>query len=144
LNLCGLSLGGMLALHFAIDNPEKVKTLTLIGTQYKMPKTLLKFQNIVFSIMPKSVFKNMGFQKKDIICLTNSMIDLDFSAKLKDVACNTLILCGTKDSANKKASKCLAESIIGSELKLIENAGHEVNKDNPKALALELESFYRK
>ena len=32
-NLCGLSLGGVLALHYAAENPKKVNSLILIGTQ---------------------------------------------------------------------------------------------------------------
>ena len=34
LHLCGLSLGGILALNYAIDYPEKVESLVLLGTQY--------------------------------------------------------------------------------------------------------------
>ena len=34
INLCGLSLGGILALNYAIDHPKKIKSLVLIGTQY--------------------------------------------------------------------------------------------------------------
>ena len=63
-NICGLSLGAVLALNYTIDHPEKVKSLILIAAQYKMPKTLLKFQNIVFKFMPESTFN---------IELTNSM-----------------------------------------------------------------------
>ena len=37
-HLCGLSLGGILALNYALDFPEKVKTLVLIGTPHKIPK----------------------------------------------------------------------------------------------------------
>ena len=31
-NLCGLSLGGILALDYTLEHPETVKTLVLIGT----------------------------------------------------------------------------------------------------------------
>lgn len=31
IHLCGLSLGGILALNFALDFPQKLKTLVLIG-----------------------------------------------------------------------------------------------------------------
>ena len=31
-HLCGLSLGGILALDYALEHPENVKTLVLIGT----------------------------------------------------------------------------------------------------------------
>ena len=39
--LCGISLGAVLALHYALDNPQKVKSLILIAPQYKMPRLLL-------------------------------------------------------------------------------------------------------
>ena len=42
IDLCGLSLGGVLALNYAIERPGKIKTLDLIATPYKMPKMLLK------------------------------------------------------------------------------------------------------
>lgn len=142
LNLCGLSLGGVLALNYAIDYPERVNSLVLIGAQYKMPKTILKLQNIIFRFMPESAFKNMGFQKKDFIQLTNSMMDLDFSKRLKEIPCATLVLCGGKDNANKKAAKGLAENIQRAEYKLVDDTSHEVNIENPQKLALELETFW--
>ena len=140
LNLCGLSLGGVLALNYAIDNPTKIQSLVLIGTQYKMPRALLKLQNIIFRVMPNSVFKGMGLAKKDVINLTNSMMHIDFSAELKNISCRTLIICGVKDSANKRAANELSKTIQSAELKFISNASHEVNKDNPEILALEIES----
>ena len=42
--MCGLSLGGILALQYAIEHPEHIHALALIGTQYTMPKTLLRIQ----------------------------------------------------------------------------------------------------
>ena len=67
--LVGLSLGGILAMQYSIEHPEKVKSLVLIGTQYKMPKRLLKLQNVLFHLMPDSEFSKMGFQKSDFISL---------------------------------------------------------------------------
>ncbi|MCL2055344.1 MAG: alpha/beta hydrolase [Oscillospiraceae bacterium] len=133
--LCGLSLGGMLALNYTLVHPEKVKSLILIGTQYKIPKGLFKFQNLIFNILPKSAFKSMGFSKSDILRLTKSMIELDFSTELTKVSCDTLIICGAKDKANFKAANELSECILTAKLKIIENAAHEVNKDNPEELA---------
>ena len=51
--LCGLSLGGVLALNYAIDHPQKVKALILIAAQYKMPARLLKVQNLMFHQDPQ-------------------------------------------------------------------------------------------
>ncbi|MFF5995051.1 alpha/beta fold hydrolase [Lysinibacillus sp. KU-BSD001] len=144
LNLCGLSLGGILALNYAIDYPEKVGSLVLIGTQYVMPKLLLKLQNIIFRFMPKTSFEKIGFKKKDFFKLTDSMVDLNFSKNLIDISCVTLIVCGKKDRANRNASKGLVGRIPEAELRFIANAGHEVNIQAPRVLAETLEIFYGK
>ncbi|MGL5480043.1 MAG: alpha/beta fold hydrolase, partial [Clostridium sp.] len=74
LDLCGLSLGAVLALNYAIDNPKRVNSLVLIAAQYEMPKTLLKLQNIVFRFIPKKSFESMGMSREDFIKLTKSMM----------------------------------------------------------------------
>lgn len=144
IDLCGLSLGAVLALNYAIDNPQKVGSLILIAPQYEMPKALLKFQNVIFKFMPNSTFGNIGFDKQDFITLTNSMADLDFSGDLKRVVCPALILCGEKDRANKKSAKRLAEILPNAEFRLVERSGHEVNVDAPESLAEIINEYYLK
>ena len=141
--LTGLSLGGILAMQYSIEHPEKVKSLVLIGTQYKMPKRLLKLQNILFHLMPDSGFSKLGFQKSDFISLCKSMIDLDFSQHLKDIRCKVLVVCGEKDRANKSASIQLAELIPDAEFITILGAGHEVNIDCPLQLGKKLNNFFQ-
>ena len=142
IHLCGLSLGGILALQYALDFPDKVKTLILIGTPHKMPKVMLAVQNIVFRFLPKSVFDNMEFSKKDIFTLEKSMKDLDFRGKVKNIACPTLIVCGKHDGANMKSALYFSENIPGAKLEILENTGHIVNEENPRALAKLLDEFF--
>ena len=144
IHLCGLSLGGILALNFALDFPQKVKTLVLIGTPYKVPKVAFSFQNIIFRFLPKSIFETMSFDKKNTFALGDTMKNLDFSDRVKNIKCPTLILCGKKDSANMKSADYLSQSIRSAELKIIENTGHVVNEENPKALADILNEYYLK
>jgi len=47
IHLCGLSLGGILALNYALDFPEKVKSLVLIGPPHKIPKVAFGIQNVI-------------------------------------------------------------------------------------------------
>ncbi len=91
IHLCGLSLGGILALNFALGNTMK---------------------------------------------------NLDFSDKVKNIKCPTLILCGKKDSANIKSAHFLSQNIKGAKLKIIEGTGHVVNEENPKMLANILTEYY--
>ena len=142
IHLCGLSLGGILTLNFALDFPQKVKTLVLTGTPYKVPKAAFGFQNVIFRFLPNSVFETMAFDKKDTFALGNTMKSLDFSDKVKNVKCPTLILCGEKDRANLKSAVYLSQNIRNAELKIIENTGHVVNEENPKALADILTEYY--
>ena len=142
IHLCGLSLGGILALNFALDFPQKVKTLVLIGTPYKVPKIAFSFQNMIFRFLPKSIFETMAFDKKNTFALGNTMKNLDFSDRVKSIKCPTLILCGKKDSANIKSAHYLAEHIKSAELKIIEDTGHVVNEENPKILANILTEYY--
>ena len=135
INLCGLSLGGILALNYAIDYPEKVKSLVLIGTPHKVPKIMFSIQNVFFKLLPKSIFETMAFDKKDTFILGKTMKRLDFSNKVHKVQCPTLVISGEKDSANIKSAYYLSEHIKNAELKIIANTGHIVNEENPKELA---------
>ena len=135
LNFCGLSLGAVLALNYAIDFPQKVSSLILIAPQYNMPKFLLKVQNVLFKFMPESQFKDIGLKKKDFITLTNSMVDMDFTSSLNKINSPVIVICGEKDNVNKKAAIKLAKELPNAKFSTIDNSGHEVNVDNPQGLA---------
>lgn len=142
IDLCGLSLGGILALNYAIEYPGKVKSLVLIGTPHKVPKLMFSIQNLIFRLLPKSTFKGMAFNKKDTFILGNTMQELDFSNNVQVINCPTLIICGEKDKANMKSAHFLSENIKGSELRIIKETGHVVNEENPKELARILDDYY--
>ena len=139
LNFCGLSLGAVLALNYAIDFPQKVSSLILIAPQYNMPKFLLKVQKVLFKFMPESQFKDIGLKKKDFITLTNSMVDMDFTSSLNKINSPVIVICGEKDNVNKKAAIKLAKELPNAKFSTIDNSGHEVNVDNPQGLANAME-----
>lgn len=141
-HLCGLSLGGILALNYALDFPEKVKTLVLIGTPHKVPRAAFALQNVVFRLLPKSTFASMAFDKQDTFALGNSMKNLDFSGRVGAIQCPTLLLCGEKDGANLKSARFLAQNIPGAELQILQHTGHVVNEEAPAVLAEHLNAFY--
>lgn len=143
LHLCGLSLGGILALQYAAEHPERVGSLVLIGTQYAMPRTALKVQNLMFRLMPAGAFRQMGLSKAEAIGLAGSMLDLDFRGDLGKIVCPALVLCGERDRANRKAALGLRENLPRAELRWIAGAGHEVNVDAPAELGKALRTFYR-
>ena len=143
-DLCGLSLGGVLALNYAIDHPKKVNSLALIAAQCRMPKKLLRLQSILFHFMPKSMFQQTGLGKTEFLHLCRAMMDLDFSQSLGKISCPVLIICGERDLANKSASVRMADRIEHAGLCIIGGAGHEVNVEAPEKLAAVLQGFYSK
>lgn len=143
LNLCGLSLGGVLALDYAKEYPDKVHSLVLIGTPYHIPKALFGLQSVLFHLMPSAIFEQMGTTKNDFITLITSMATLDIPKDVDRLHCPTLILCGQKDIVNMKSAVDLQKHLPNSRCHLIENSGHEVNIDNPAALAQCLADFWK-
>lgn len=142
-HLCGLSLGGVLCLQYALEHPRKVRSLVLIGTQYRMPRLLFRLQNAVFHLLPERAFFETGLSKREMIRLMQSMRKLDFGKSLKNLDCPALIVCGERDRANKVASDSLSKLLPDAKPELIERAGHEVNKDAPEKLGRILNEFYR-
>lgn len=145
INLVGLSLGGVLAIDYITEFPKKINSIILIGTPYEIPKTIFTIQNIIYKFMPKRIFEKMGCPKKDIIRLLDSMKNLSIPDKATNIKNNTLIICGEKEknNINMKSAKQLNEVIQNSKFKIIENAGHEVNIDNPKELANIIYDFWK-
>ena len=75
--------------------------------------------------------------------ISTKLKKLDFSNRVQDVKCPTLVVCGEKDSANIKSSHYLAEHIKNAKLELIKNTGHIVNEENPKELSKLLSEFWK-
>ncbi len=142
LNLVGLSLGGILAIDYAVEYPQKVNSIILSGTPYELPKKLLRFQNFVFKFIPKKNFENIGISKKNFIELSNSLAELNIKFKISKIQCNTLIICGERDNANIESVKQLHSNIKNSKIKIIKGAGHEINIDTPEEFANTIKEFY--
>ncbi|QIK70141.1 alpha/beta hydrolase [Erysipelothrix sp. HDW6C] len=141
IHLCGLSLGAILALNYALDYPERIASLVLIAPQFKMPRALMSVQNTIFRLLPQRAFKTMGFNKHDVLTLTQSMAPLDFSNRLTPFNFPSCVMCGSKDKANKKSSYMLSSFTRHGYVE-VDDSGHAVNEDNPKLLAEKLTSFY--
>ena len=141
LNICGLSLGAVLALKYAAERPERVASLALIAAQYKPPKILLRLQDLLFVLMPEKNFEGVGLSKSDFRTLCRSMADIDLTGEVSRITCPTLLIIGENDKPNLGASKKLARLINGARLSVVKNSGHEVNLDVPEALAKLLSEF---
>ncbi|MEE0776711.1 MAG: alpha/beta hydrolase [Bacillota bacterium] len=143
LNLCGLSLGGVLALNYASCHSEKVRSLVLIGTPYKIPRLAFAFQDVLFHLMPQKTFLSMGLTKSNAIHLMRSMLGLDIPHMASLVMCKTLIICGEKDKTNIQSADSMHHVIKQSQFKMIKGAGHQVNVEKTIELSKLIETFWK-
>jgi pimeloyl-ACP methyl ester carboxylesterase len=162
--LAGHSMGGAIAMSLALSYPEAVKGLILIGTGAKL-KVMPEFlegivkdkENTVRSIIelafgrntPPSV-KEEGFRemmKCDAQTIFNDYYacdHFDVMASLGEITVPTLILCALSDVLTPpKYSEFLNWKIKGSQIELIQGAGHLMMIEKPAEVNKAIRGFVR-
>ena len=145
--IAGHSMGGATAMTTALNYPQQVAGLILVGTGARLrvlPKilegTLDDFENTVELICEYAYARQAPRElvhqgQQHMRQVHPQTIHDDFAAcnmfdiaqRLGEIRCPTLILCGTEDMLTPpKYATFLAERIAGAELKLVEGAGHMV------------------
>ena len=133
--LCGLSLGGMLALDYALRHGDRVAAMVLLGARDRTPRLLMDIQDLLFRCMPDKAFASMGMKKEQVRDLTRSMKNLDFTDRLSTIHCPVTVACGEKDHPNLAAARRLAKYLPNARLYVVPHAGHELNADAPDTVA---------
>ncbi|RVU54530.1 alpha/beta fold hydrolase [Anaerosphaera multitolerans] len=155
--LCGLSMGGHISLHTAIKYPERVDGLVLIGTPcsnsfnlYEMIYfPLYSFYSKIISMNFISAFQACMLSAINpsnfkYIIEANSMLSndrwnriwtaagkMESKRELNKVQCPTLLLIGEYDFFTNYQQEYMADNILNAKLKVISNATHATNMDNP-------------
>jgi pimeloyl-ACP methyl ester carboxylesterase len=165
--LCGLSMGGHIALRVAISAQERVAGLILVGAVCTSKMNLLErvclpFGNLFMGFMPtswiaKSLCIMAGRHSQEakayiwdavnncdhsvIIRSFHALFRMDSRANLSKLTCPTLILFGEGDIITRHQQKYMHQHIAGSHLVSIKNAHHATNLDNPQQVEDEIETF---
>ncbi|MGA4508298.1 alpha/beta fold hydrolase [Propionibacteriaceae bacterium G1746] len=139
-DLCGLSLGAMIAFRTAVDHPERVRSLTLAAGQTKPPRALMKIQNALMRVLPERLVTPAGVSKARI-AVVDAVAKTDFSGELVSITVPTLVLCGSRDGANLPAARALARGIPRAELEIIDGVGHQSNTQAPERFSAALNEF---
>jgi pimeloyl-ACP methyl ester carboxylesterase len=160
--LAGHSMGGAIVLELALNPPDGLKGIVVIGSGAKLAVTRAIFQ--MLSENPEAFFESIGqfaFSSAAPIGLRERFIRLtrqcpppvifnDFQAcdhfdirnRLHEIRVPTLVLCGEEDQLTPaKYSRYLHENITASSLALISRAGHMVMSEHPDTLNGEINSF---
>ena len=160
--MVGHSLGGAVAMLFALTYPELLEGLVLISTGARLrvlPEilqsilkdkegTVRRIAEFAFSRKnPASVIES-GF--KEMMKCRKEVIHSDFSSceqfnvmdRVRRITLPTLIMCGEDDILTPcKYSEFLHEEISGSRLVRIPDAGHILMAEKPDAVNRAIEAF---
>lgn len=133
MSLVGVSLGAMVALDAAIRSPETVSHLVLAAGQVNPPRSVVRMQRLVFSMVPAKRLASMGVEKKRFLQALDQAATIDYRSRLGLVTARTLVIVGADDKANLTAARDLAAGIPGARLEVIPGVGHQPNVEDPAA-----------
>lgn len=162
--MIGHSLGSAIALTLALDHPENVSALVLVGGGARLkvasqlmglaenPTTYLTAVRTVveWSFGPSAPPRMKELAEQRMAETRSSVLYNDFRAcsefdetdRVCQVRQPTLIVCGREDRMTPvRHSQYIAEQIPAAELKIIADSGHMVQLEKPSELADALQSF---
>jgi 3-oxoadipate enol-lactonase len=134
-NVCGSSVGALVALRMALDTPERVGALILVEGLVRPSRVAMALQAATMRMIPRAKYVEAGASKERMLSVLEAIRRVDLAGDLPRVSVPTLVVCGALDKANLPASRVLAERIPGARLELIDGAGAGIVTGQPKALA---------
>jgi 3-oxoadipate enol-lactonase len=126
LDLCGLSWGGLVALRYALERPERVQSLTVTAAFASLPARLRALQfvmSLAVRVVPRAPHELAGPMRQGA--------RFDVRDRLDSLHAPTLVLCGERDRLNLPLSRALARPIPDARFEVVPDAGHVANVDNP-------------
>ena len=138
-HLIGYSDGGIIALLVAINRPDLIKTITLIGANYRPDGATIEVnvpseediaRYAAFSPDgPETLIKKIKKMAK--IWATEPNMS---KKELKSIKCPTLVIAGDDDVISLKHTNEIYEAIENARLAIVPGASHSIHKDQPKLL----------
>lgn len=160
--ICGHSMGSAIALTLALEHPDAIGGLILVGAGAKLgvdPAIVegLRTQpmrTIEQTITPMSYFRvdlGLGREARAALSFTNLPVFLndylacdgfDVRPRLSEITVKTFIICGENDRMTPpKWSVYLNQNIRSSTMALVKDAGHMVPLEKPENCAGLIQSF---
>lgn len=162
--LIGHSMGGMTAMVFALDHPEKISRLILIGTDAKSTLSLRIMLWTLLHVLPYSTFaegsdikyfKPSEKMKKEATeralrtpkyaayeCFKEFCTNYDIRDRVSGIKVPTLIIVGDKDNLTPiKLSQYMNRQIKGSKLIIIPDSKHMPMIEKPEKVNAIIDEF---
>lgn len=142
LDVCGLSLGALVALRMALARPEQVRRLALCAGFASLPIPFRAIQAVAGTFAALSPGKALdGLDRAAIRAVFREGRAFDVSHELGRLTMPVLVLVGERDRPNRGLSVALTAALPNAELKVISSAGHVANLDAPDEFTALLRTF---
>ena len=140
--LVGLSLGAALALELSSFEIPNLQGLVLSGCPLKLAGNIpFYIQLLIFKLLPKSIYEKQGADKSLLVGVSEELKTLDLRESAKNCSYPTLLICGSQDKPNLKSMKGLQQLIPNSQIQIIPDGTHVLNRAKPKEIAEITRSF---
>ena len=140
--LVGLSLGAALALELSSFEIPNLQALILSGCPLKLAGNIpFYIQSLIFKLLPKRIFEKQGADKSLLVGVSEELKTLDLREIAKNCSYPTLLICGSQDKTNLKSMKGLQQLIPNSQIQIIPDGTHVLNRAKPKEFAEITRSF---
>lgn len=160
-HVVGISGGAVVALLACLEHPAQVSSLVLSAGVACAPRWFA-LQRAMGRIIPEPLLVRMlagGYSggmaehvdgaaedfgrcgKRTYVAGLREISRIDLRPRLGEVAVPTLVLCGSKDRPNIPLSREIAAGIPGAELRIVADATHLWNLQQPEAFDLTVAEF---
>ena len=140
--LIGLSLGAVLALELSSSDIPTLQALVLSGCPLKLAGNIpFYFQTLVFKLLPKRIFEKQGADKSLLVGVSEELKTLDLREIARHCSYPSLLICGSKDKPNLSSMKGIQELMPNSQIQIIPDGPHVLNRAKPKEFAEITRSF---
>lgn len=168
-HVCGLSLGGMVALSLAASHPDRVRravfanTAARIGSAASWTERIAAVQaggmdGIHDAILARFLLESVRQSRPQTARAVSEMLlstppagyisacaalrDADLRGAVGQITAPALIIVGERDQSTPPAqARALHEAIAGSQLVILDNASHLSNLEQPEAFTAHLLAF---
>jgi pimeloyl-ACP methyl ester carboxylesterase len=132
-HLCGLSLGGVVAVRAAAQLGAQVASLVVTGTpvvpRRDLPAALRRFRRLPGPLLP--LFSDVG-GRREWLRMLDELEHTDLRGFLTQVTAPALVICGSRDWRAMPAACELAGGLPGGHLWIAPHRGHSWPSTSPE------------